>query len=219
MSPFLADSVAKLGKRRLTRNNRIGAKDSLNRCCALIAVLESMLPARAPKIVLQQNLPDSGWRADSAPGQFCDRITVYGGEAIRHYDQTAVGLCCDRYDGMFELGCLPNRSLHYFDHQQRGRGFDVSEELLAIRSSFWVKEECDLGSGGCDLAENFEPFASHGEFEIRETGDISARSCQASNEASTHGIDHLHKHERYGPCLLTQSCQDWRGIGDNQFGR
>src|SRR6266511_2825115 len=52
-----SDSVAKLGKRRLTRNNRIGAKDFLNRCCALVAVLESMLPARAPKIVLQQNLP------------------------------------------------------------------------------------------------------------------------------------------------------------------
>ncbi len=49
-----ADSVAKLGKRRLTRNNRIGAKDFLNRCCALVAVLESMLPARAPKIVLPQ---------------------------------------------------------------------------------------------------------------------------------------------------------------------
>src|SRR6266511_6233006 len=52
-----SDSVAKLGKRRLTRNNRIGAKDLLNRCCALVAALESMLPARAPKIVLQQNLP------------------------------------------------------------------------------------------------------------------------------------------------------------------
>src|SRR6266487_108806 len=54
------DSVAKLGKRRLTRNNRIGAKDLLNRCCALVAVLESMLPARAPKIVLQQNRAQFG---------------------------------------------------------------------------------------------------------------------------------------------------------------
>src|SRR6266516_1884169 len=53
--PLSGDSVAKLDKRRLTRNNRIGAKDFLNRCCALVAVLESMLPARAPKIVLQQN--------------------------------------------------------------------------------------------------------------------------------------------------------------------
>src|SRR6266511_1346696 len=57
-----SDSVAKLGKRRLTRNNRIGAKDLLNRCCALVAVLESMLPARAPKIVLQQNRSESGPR-------------------------------------------------------------------------------------------------------------------------------------------------------------
>src|SRR6266536_2314151 len=58
--------VAKLGKRRLTRNNRIGAKDLLNRCCALVAVLESMLPARAPKIVLQQNRRLSG-RVATAP--------------------------------------------------------------------------------------------------------------------------------------------------------
>src|SRR6266700_7725681 len=52
---FGADFVAKLGGRRLARNNRIGGKQFLSRCCALIAVLESMLPARALKIVLQQN--------------------------------------------------------------------------------------------------------------------------------------------------------------------
>ena len=61
----MADFVAKLGGRRLARNNRIGGKQFLNRCCALIAVLESMLPARALKIVLQQNLPlaepDHSW--------------------------------------------------------------------------------------------------------------------------------------------------------------
>src|SRR5947209_20560432 len=49
----MADFVAKLGGRRLARNNRIRGKQFLNRCCALIAVLESMLPARALKIVLQ----------------------------------------------------------------------------------------------------------------------------------------------------------------------
>src|SRR6266702_5092872 len=53
MSRVLADFVAKLGGRRLARNNRIGGKQFLNRCCALIAVLESMLLARALKIVLQ----------------------------------------------------------------------------------------------------------------------------------------------------------------------
>ena len=69
------DSVAKLGKRRLTRDNRIGAKDLLNRCCALVAVLESMLPARAPKIVLQQNRPNkrkvSGRIGSSEMCRFC----------------------------------------------------------------------------------------------------------------------------------------------------
>jgi hypothetical protein len=55
--PHLADSVAKVRGRRLARNNRIVAKEFLNRCCALVAVLESMLPAQAPKIVLQQYLP------------------------------------------------------------------------------------------------------------------------------------------------------------------
>src|SRR6266536_4200125 len=74
------DSVAKLGKRRLTRNNRIGAKDLLNRCCALVAVLESMLPARAPKIVLQQNRCLSGRGADTLrrPG-----LTQMYGPAVR----------------------------------------------------------------------------------------------------------------------------------------
>src|SRR6266536_2880584 len=73
-----SDSVAKLGKRRLTRNNRIGAKDLLNRCCALVAVLESMLPARAPKIVLQQNRPNkrkvSGRIGSSEMCRFCAEV-------------------------------------------------------------------------------------------------------------------------------------------------
>ena len=62
-----ADFVAKLGGRRLARNNRIGGKQFLNRCCALIAVLESMLPARALKIVLQQNRP--GGPPSALPGR------------------------------------------------------------------------------------------------------------------------------------------------------
>jgi len=52
---LLVDTVAKLGGRRLARNNRIVAIEFLNGCCALVAVLESMLPAQAPKIALQQN--------------------------------------------------------------------------------------------------------------------------------------------------------------------
>ena len=55
-SPFRADFVAKLGGTRLARNNRIVGKEFLNRCCSLGAVLESMLPAQAPKIVLQHYL-------------------------------------------------------------------------------------------------------------------------------------------------------------------
>jgi hypothetical protein len=55
--PFSADSVAKLDEGRLARNNRIAPKELLNRYCALVALLKSMLLAQAPKIVLQQNLP------------------------------------------------------------------------------------------------------------------------------------------------------------------
>src|SRR5713226_4361346 len=54
-----ADFVAKLGGTRLARNNRIVGKEFLNRCCSLGAVLESMLPAQAPKIVLQHYLPEA----------------------------------------------------------------------------------------------------------------------------------------------------------------
>src|SRR5713226_7126887 len=57
--PMRADFVAKLGGTRLARNNRIVGKEFLNRCCSLGAVLESMLPAQAPKIVLQHYLPEA----------------------------------------------------------------------------------------------------------------------------------------------------------------
>src|SRR5262249_28682169 len=46
------------------RNNRIGANEFLNRCCAFTLDLESILLARMRKIVLQHNPPNS------------DRITV-----------------------------------------------------------------------------------------------------------------------------------------------
>src|SRR5262249_47505269 len=42
-------------------NNRIGAEAFLNRCCALVGVLESLLRAWMLKILLQQNRP----KADS----------------------------------------------------------------------------------------------------------------------------------------------------------
>src|SRR5262249_45059624 len=38
-------------------NNRIGAEAFLNRCCALVGVLESLLRAWMLKILLQQNRP------------------------------------------------------------------------------------------------------------------------------------------------------------------
>jgi hypothetical protein len=57
---LVADSVAKLDEGRLARNNRIVAKKILNRYCALVAVLESMLLAQVPKILLQHYLAGSG---------------------------------------------------------------------------------------------------------------------------------------------------------------
>jgi hypothetical protein len=47
------DSVAKLGEGWLARNNRIVAKGFLNQWCGLVAILESILLAWTPKIVLQ----------------------------------------------------------------------------------------------------------------------------------------------------------------------
>src|SRR5262249_28345677 len=46
------------------RNNRIGANEFLNRCCAFTLDLESILRARMRKIVLQHNPPNSDRRAD-----------------------------------------------------------------------------------------------------------------------------------------------------------
>jgi hypothetical protein len=53
----LANFVAKLGDEPLSRNNRLGAHNFLNQHCAWAPDLESILLARALKIVLQQNRP------------------------------------------------------------------------------------------------------------------------------------------------------------------
>jgi len=54
MSPVLADFVAKLDEEQLAGNNRIRTNNILNQHCVLEPDLESILLARALKIVLQQ---------------------------------------------------------------------------------------------------------------------------------------------------------------------
>ena len=49
------------------RNNRIGANEFLNQCCAFTPDLESILRARMRKIVLQHNPPDNGHKPDVVP--------------------------------------------------------------------------------------------------------------------------------------------------------
>jgi hypothetical protein len=53
----MEESVAKLGEGWVARNNRIMTTGFLNQCCRLLAILESILRAQAPKIVLQHYLP------------------------------------------------------------------------------------------------------------------------------------------------------------------
>jgi hypothetical protein len=50
---FSPECVAKLGEGWLVRNNRIVAKGFLNQWCDAVAILESILLAQTPEIVLQ----------------------------------------------------------------------------------------------------------------------------------------------------------------------
>jgi len=56
-SLLVADCVAKLDEEQLAGNNRIGTNNFLNQPCALASDLESILLARALKIVLQHYRP------------------------------------------------------------------------------------------------------------------------------------------------------------------
>src|SRR6266540_7470442 len=60
MSPVVGDSVAKPFAASQTRNYRIPLNDFLNRCCAPVLVLESILLILLAKIVLQHNRGQSG---------------------------------------------------------------------------------------------------------------------------------------------------------------
>src|SRR5215475_9923153 len=62
------ECVAKLGEGWLARKNRIVAKGFLNQCCGLVAILESILLARTPKIVLQHIRVLSGHFASAFRG-------------------------------------------------------------------------------------------------------------------------------------------------------
>ena len=55
-----ADCVAKLFAAPRTRNYRIRLSGVLNRCCALVLILESILLVLLVKIVLQHNPAESG---------------------------------------------------------------------------------------------------------------------------------------------------------------
>jgi hypothetical protein len=61
----MADSVAKLDEGWLARNTGIVAMVFLNQYCGLVAILESILLAQTPKIVLQR--PYRG--ENSGPGE------------------------------------------------------------------------------------------------------------------------------------------------------
>src|SRR5262249_39478404 len=61
------ECVAKLGEGWLVRNNRIVAKGFLNQWCDAVAILESILLAQTPEIVLQHIRVINGPALDS-PG-------------------------------------------------------------------------------------------------------------------------------------------------------
>jgi hypothetical protein len=89
-------------------NNRIGARASLNRCCALAPDLESMLRDEMLKILLQQYLPQpvvSGCSNMSVQNpDLLDDLVGAGEQLLR--DREAERLCSRQIDDEIEFGGL-----------------------------------------------------------------------------------------------------------------
>src|SRR5262249_27460427 len=90
-------------------------------------------------------------------------------------------------------------------HPVIGRGFRI--------------ENCgDPSSAGRNLFEHFDPFGAERKLKYRESGNVSARTRQACDQALTKRVGDREEHDRYGACRLQEAFGRRGGMGDQHIG-
>jgi hypothetical protein len=98
------------------------------------------------------------------------------------------------------------RALNRAELANRGRYGNISQDRRSRHA-------------GRDLFEQFQPFSADREFERSKAGGVSARPCQAIDEAGADRIGDLHEHDRHGARLLQQRPRGCTADREDDVGR
>ena len=83
----------------------------------------------------------------------------------------------------------------------------------------WTVDECRAANAGRDLIEHLQPFSTDGRLEILEARDVSARTRQVRNEATSNRIGNDDKHDRDRLRRFSHNRSRWIGPNDNNVWR
>ena len=137
-------------------------------------------------------------------------------EWIRCDDQASARLVRKREDGGFDLGLVVDRLCCQLD-SERSRGLSkLMQENGVIGRGLWIEHEHHPPDARGDLLKHLQPFPDQGKFDECETGDVSARTPQAGDEALSERIIDHRKDDRDSAGRLFQCRKDWRTAGDNE---
>ena len=142
----------------------------------------------------------------------CDnQVAINQGRGVRQHNQPAVWLAGEFIDSMFDVVGTGNRYNCRLDRERWCGGFDQARIVgAAAGRQFRIEYECDALDAGRDFFEQLQPFACQRGLNVRKSGCITARACQAFDEALPDGVgDHSENYwDRAG---LPQERRGYRG--------
>src|SRR5262249_25513372 len=138
---------------------------------------------------------------------------------IRQHHQPAVWLAVKFTDSTLDIGSTVNRRDYWGDRGGWCRGFDQARIIRASTGGqFRIEYEGNALDARRDLFEQLQPFAGQRGLDIRESGRVATRTCEAFDEAFPNGVRDYGENDR-GCTRLPQdrSCH-WRASGQNHVG-
>jgi len=97
---------------------------------------------------------------------------------------------------VFDLTSVAEWRLDRLNVKGRSCLYDWLPEQMRERRRIRVEDERHTSHRGCDMFERLQPFATYGEFEAGEAGQIAARAREVRHEGIANRIGNLHEHDR-----------------------
>jgi hypothetical protein len=131
-------------------------------------------------------------------------------------DQAAIGRAGEFRDAAFDVLRVAYVERAYHHPKRRRHGVHRGQLCDAGRSG-GIAEDRNSRHAGCDLFEQFQPFAAHAIFEQGEAGGVATRPRQARDVTGADGIGDLYEHDRHAARCLKQRSNRRGPIGQNDI--